>query len=404
MTEDKVIQLGLEEVIRATDPQLKTPPESQSSVTSDPLKALAQAGSYRALLNAVEPVVETLPADKISVEKVWWIVASVKLDTPEQFLLGSITDVPAGSVERNSALGELVRDSLVQLHAAGAVLLASELTRILDSGVKAPSEKPKNFDTSDSSPTPVLTAKSRQPLNTRPLIAALGLMLCLGGIYYFWRLDSHAGQVAQATLVTNHEPPLTSLAPPALAPVSAPSALDKVLVALDNRKGAKSSAESGGRSVTDNPTREVAPVSRSESQRSLTAINWDEPVEPEEVRRLIEEGDPVDSREDDTARRLFGDRPRAPAADRTPHSPFEARGSQAGDGSSEGALGRLVEYRVLAPTIASREAKFTSPKITTFQPGDIVFVDLIDGPFCRIRMASGGVGYILSQDLEEVKD
>ncbi len=426
---DSNIELGLAEVVNGAGSGASVGGAKKSG-SADPLQALADAGDYRALLNAVEPLVEAAAPDSLDAAKVWWLRASVKLETPEQFLLGAISEVSSSSIPRNGKLGVLVRESLVDLHSAGAVLLASELTRVLDASFaptalsggstvfadRGTSESQTSFEdrsmtaaAAGGSSVRALGSDRERGSSSRSkwMVAALVFLVVSGSAILIQRQFRKNGEVALATLGIPMDSSSSVLAPPALPPVVAPSALDKVLGAIEGARSPSKDAATGGNS-------KVSPkASGTDGSKSgivtppiTTAINWDGPIEPAEVREAIASGDPASNltqQDENTARRLFGDPPPITKSSPTevfPPSDRDFSRSRTGRRT----LDSMVEYRAVVRTIASREAKFTSPRVAVLEEGDHVFVDLVDGPFLRVRLPDGGSGFVLSQDMEEATD
>lgn len=408
--DDKPIQLGLEEVTRPqhsdTVPQ-NTVGASQSTSPADPLRTLFDAGSYRAIITQTEPLLEGLQPSDLTREKLWWLRASVILGIPEPFLLGSVSEVPANSVARHSELGALLAESVLALHTAGAVLLASELSRIVSSDVAA-----ATVSRPESAAQQAPVRKTREPIPLRTIVLILLVVFSGAGIAaYRAGLLSWApeGEIASHVNSTLSNPPPAALSPPALAPVAPPSALDKVLVAIESKSRSAGSNPQPPSSV-QSPAAQMGDASASTGGRSTAQkpaareINWDGPAEPEEVRKAIEEGDPTDSASDDTARRLFGDPPPAMRRPERSHSERSQEAEDPPDRDDPQGFGRLIEYEAMVRTIASREPKFTSPKVIVLEPGDRIFVDQKDGAFLRVRLASGGTAYVLEQDMEQVRE
>jgi hypothetical protein len=411
--DDTPIELGLEEVA-------KKPASSETSSTGDrsgsvstrpdeldPYSQLAIAGQFKELLGLVEPIVEGLAPSELTIEKIWWLRASVKLGTPEQFLLGAVSEVASSCVERDTSLGRLARESVLELHSAGAVLLASEISRTLGapggangaSGLNS-SAQAGPIDGVHRSGQPAVgnginpngsrsAAKSKVPA----ILASVVVLLSVGALVLYVRASAtDIGELAQAPLPVSQGP---GLAPPPLPAAGAPSALDRVLGAIENRSNPIGTSTNHA-SAPAAATFSAPPSDKGVGAVARSGINWDGPVETQEVRDALAQGDPVQAEvEDDrNARRLFGDPP--------PRVEPEAREPSDSDGPRK--LSRLVEYRVVSRSIVSREPKFTSPRIAWLERGATVFVDLEDGPFMRVRLASGTSGFVLASDLERVDD
>lgn len=472
------IELGLEEVVSGVVSE--TGISSQHTFqhlnadghADDPLRALAEAGDYRGLLTKLEPLVEAAPKESLDSAKIWWLRASVKLGTPEQFLLGAVSEVETEAIPRNGALGALVRESLIELHSAGAVLLASELTRVLGasfaarpesagassasvsetsaygSSLKSPAGKSAVGNQAGGNQTEhtlrggasanngELTKLGANFGKSNSRIASSGLLVLfllvaagLSAVYLARRISFYgegAGEVAKVGLGVPKDPPSAALVVPELAPVAPPSALDKVLGALEGATvggGARRpSGDAGGAGisrVTQGTTTQATTRQATASQQ----INWDQPVETAEVREAIAAGDPVTGpadQDEKNARRLFGDPQPVMQGPVTGGPPAEVFPADNRNGGRNGARGResdldrtrtgqrmldqIVEYRAVVRTIASREPKFTSPRVVVLEEGEHVFVDKVDGPFLRIRLPDGGSAYVLSQDMEEASN
>lgn len=420
MDDDTPIELGLEEVA-------KKPAASEANSTGDrsgnvstrrdeldPYSQLAIAGQFKELLGLVEPIVEGLSPSELTIEKIWWLRASVKLGTPEQFLLGAVSEIESSCVERDTNLGRLARESVLEFHSAGAVLLASEISRTLGApgGANGPSGSnstaqvgSRSIDGVHRSGQPALgdginpngsrsATKSKAPA----IFASLALLLSVGALVLYLRSKaSDIGELARAPLPVSQGP---GLSPPPLPAAGAPSALDRVLGAIENRSNpigdSRSHAPVPAAATSSGAISAALPSDKGASAVARSGINWDGPVETQEVRDALAQGDPVQAEVDDdrNARRLFGDPP--------PRVEPEVRERSDSDGPRK--LPRLVEYRVVSRSIVSREPKFTSPRIAWLERGATVFVDLEDGPFMRVRLASGTSGFVLASDLERVDD
>lgn len=407
--DDKPIQLGLEEVTR---PQHRdtvsqdTAAASQSISPADPLRTLFDVGSYRAIITQTEPLLEELQPSDLTREKLWWLRASVCLGIPEPFLLGSVSEVPANSVARHSELGVLLGESVLALHTAGAVLLASELSRIVSSDIVTATVPPPEGTSEQNG-----ARRVREPIPLRTIVLILLIVLGGAGIAAYragFLNGATDGEIASHVGTALSNPPPAALSPPALAPVAPPSALDKVLVALESKTHSSSSAQRSD--TAQSPALQGGNASAltggldSGQKTPAREINWDGPTEPEEVRKAIEEGDPTDGGSDDTARRLFGDPPPRIRGGERLHGDRSHEAEDPPDRQDPRGFGRLLEYEAVVRTIASREPKFTSPKVIVLEPGDRIFVDQKDGAFLRVRLASGGTAYVLEQDMEQVRE